>query len=58
MKKLLITILIFISACSSSKNELSSNFSVEFFPDNMTIEEFKNRLEEYANNSPYPNINN
>ena len=37
MKKLLITILIFISACSSSKNELSSNFSVEFFPDNMNM---------------------
>ena len=55
MKKFLI-IIILISGCSSSKNNLKTNVSDINFTDNLSIEEFQNRLNEYAQNSPYPNI--
>ena len=57
MKKLLI-IIIFITGCSSSNNELKNNlFDIEF-SDNLSFEEFQIKLKEYAENNPYPNINN
>tara|TARA_B100000902_G_scaffold378823_1_gene412488 strand:- start:1476 stop:1649 length:174 start_codon:yes stop_codon:yes gene_type:complete len=55
MKKFLIFIIL-ISGCSSSKNESRTNVSDISFNDNLSIEEFQNRLNEYAQNSPYPNI--
>ena len=56
MKKLFI-IIFFVSGCSSGKNEIRSNLSDINFTDNLTIEEFQNKLSEYAQNSPFPNIN-
>ena len=57
MKKLLI--IIFLTAsCSMNNDKLENNFSNINFSDDMTFEEFQNKLEEYAENSPYPNIDN
>ena len=57
MKKLLI--IFFIAAsCSMNNDKLEKNFSDINFSDDMTFEEFQNKLEEYAENSPYPNIDN
>ena len=57
MKKLLI-IFFLTTSCSMNNDKLEKNFSdINFFND-MSFEEFKNKLEEYAENSPYPNIDN
>tara|TARA_Y100001958_G_scaffold138409_1_gene111605 strand:- start:74 stop:244 length:171 start_codon:yes stop_codon:yes gene_type:complete len=55
MKKLLI-IFIIITGCSTYNDELSINNLDIKFSDNMSFKEFQVKLEEYANNSPYPNI--
>ncbi len=55
MKKLLI-IFIIITGCTTSKDKLTNNNLEIKFSDNMSFEEFQVKLEEYANNSPYPNI--
>ena len=55
MKKLLI-IFIMITACSTNNEKFSNNNLDIKFSDNMSFEEFKVKLEKYANNSPYPNI--
>ena len=54
MKNYLLIMFIFISSCSGnfSDNEIRKNY---IFSDEMTFDEFKLRLEEYAKNSPYPN---
>ena len=57
MKKLLI-IFFLTTSCSMNNDKLEKNFSNINFSDDMTIEEFQNKLEEYAENSPYPNIDN
>ena len=57
MKKLLIIFFLTLS-CSMNNDKLENNFSDINFSDDMTFEEFKNKLEEYAENSPYPNIDN
>ena len=57
MKKLLIIFFLTVS-CSMNNDKLENNFSDINFFDDMTFEEFKNKLEEYAENSPYPNIDN
>ncbi len=57
MKKILI-IFIFISGCSTNKNELSNNFFDIQYSENLSFEEFQIKLEEYTKNSPYPNIDN
>ena len=57
MKKLLI-IFFLTASCSMNNDKLKNNFSDINFSDDMTFEEFKNELEEYAENSPYPNIDN
>ena len=57
MKNFLI-IFIFITGCSSSKNELNNNLFNIKFSDNLTFKEYKIKLNDYAKNSPYPNINN
>ena len=57
MKKLLI-IFFFTACCSMNNDKLEKNFSDINFSDDMTFEEFQNKLEEYAENSPYPNIDN
>ena len=55
MKKFLI-IIILISGCSSYKEEPNNNFSDIKFSDDLSIEQFRNKLNEYAENNPYPNI--
>ena len=55
MKKLLI-IFIIVTGCSTYNEKLSNNNLDIKFSDNMSIEEFQVKLEEYANNSPFPNI--
>ena len=57
MKKLLIIFFLNVS-CSINNDKLENNFSDINFFDDMTFEEFKNKLEKYAENSPYPNIDN
>ena len=57
MKKLLIIFFLTVS-WSMNNDKLENNFSDINFSDDMTFEEFKNKLEEYAENSPYPNIDN
>ena len=57
MKKLLI-IFFLTTSCSMNNDKLENNFSDINFSDDMTFEEFQNKLEVYAENSPYPNIDN
>ena len=57
MKKLLI-IFFLTASCSMNNDKLENNFSDINFSDDMTFEEFQYKLEEYAENSPYPNIDN
>jgi len=57
MKKFLI-IFFLTASCSMNNDKLENNFSDINFSDDMTFEEFQNKLEEYAENSPYPNIDN
>ncbi len=50
-------ILIFLSSCKSST--LQNNSKNDFnFSKNMSLEEFKLKLENYAEKNPYPNLNN
>ena len=51
MIKFLLVILIFLVSCSSNTAENNFNFS-----DQMSFEEFKIKLNEYAKTNPYPNI--
>ena len=53
MNKLLILTLFFL--CSCSNNLIKNNFS---FSEKMSIDEFKIKLKEYAENNPYPNLDN
>ena len=57
MKKLFI-ILILLVSCSKNNNELKNNFLDINFTEDMSFEEFKTKLEDYGNNSPYPDLNN
>tara|TARA_B100001741_G_scaffold305687_1_gene298206 strand:+ start:76 stop:249 length:174 start_codon:yes stop_codon:yes gene_type:complete len=57
MKKILI-IFFLLSACSTNQKTNKTSLENLNFSDNLTINEFKIRLEEYALNSPYPNIDN
>ena len=57
MKKLLI-IFFLTASCSMNNDKLENNISDINFSDEMTFEEFQNKLEEYSENSPYPNIDN
>ena len=50
MKKIIL-ILFLLSSCTTIEKVDSFNFS-----DNMTFDEFKFELENYAENNPYPNI--
>jgi len=46
-----VIVLFFLISCSS--NETKNNFD---FSNDMTFNEFKTKLDEYAINNPYPNI--
>ncbi len=53
MNKLLILIIFFLVSCTSEMIKTDFDISNE-----MSLNEFKNKLEEYAINNPYPNIDN
>ena len=57
MKKFLI-IFFLTTSCSMNNDKLQKNFSDINFSDDMTFEEFQTKLDEYAEKSPYPNIDN
>ena len=57
MKRLFI-IIILIAGCSKNDGELKNNYLDTQFSDDMSFEEFKIKLEDYGNDSPYPNLNN
>ena len=54
MKKFILIIILFTPSCSSN----SSNNNDISFSENMTFEEFKNKLNDYDKAKSYPNINN
>ena len=51
MKFLLLTFIFFLISCSSNSYNNDFNFSYD-----MSFDEFKSKLENYAKNKPYPNI--
>ena len=51
MNKLLILAMFLLSSCSSTVSKNDFNFT-----DDMTFNEFKIKLDKYAENNPYPNI--
>ena len=51
MIRFLLIAIFFLASCSSYNVKNDINFS-----DQMSFEEFRNKLEEYAKNSPYPKI--
>tara|TARA_Y100001958_G_scaffold139943_1_gene114221 strand:- start:43 stop:204 length:162 start_codon:yes stop_codon:yes gene_type:complete len=51
MRKFLIIIIFFLNSCNSKTVKNDFNFT-----EDMSFEEFKIKLEEYAKNNPYPNI--
>ncbi len=53
MNKVLLLLMFFLISCSSKP--LKNNF--DFFNNDLSFEEFKLKLEEYANDNPFPNIN-
>ena len=55
MKKFILIFFLF-SGCVYNQNANITAISDINFSDDLTLEEFKLKLEEYANNSPYPNI--
>ena len=57
MKKYLF-IFLFLIGCSTNQNLSKDNFSNPNFSDDLSFEEFRIKVEEYATNSPFPNIDN
>tara|TARA_Y100001935_G_C17002140_1_gene358720 strand:+ start:66 stop:239 length:174 start_codon:yes stop_codon:yes gene_type:complete len=57
MKKYLI-IFIWLIGCSSNQNLSKTDYKNINFSKDLTLKEFKLKLESYAINSPYPNIDN
>ena len=54
----LILIFLLSVGCSYNQAENTNNLLNLDFNDNLSFEEFKILLDEYASNNPYPNINN
>ena len=57
MMKLILSILFLVSSCSPIDKKESFNAKSFFFQD-MSFEEFKIKLDEYAKNSHYPDLDN
>ena len=55
MKRLFFLILFFLQSCVL--NGEKESFDLDF-SDNMTFQEFQIKLDEYAKNSQYPDLNN
>tara|TARA_B100000579_G_scaffold404314_1_gene389035 strand:+ start:1392 stop:1565 length:174 start_codon:yes stop_codon:yes gene_type:complete len=57
MKKIYFLFFLLLSSCSS--NKIQGNLDNDFiFSDKMNFVEFEIKVKEYANKSPYPNIDN
>ncbi len=56
--RIFLIIFLFLIGCSTNKNVESSNLINIGFSDNLSLEEFKKKLSEYAKNNPYPNLDN
>ena len=57
MKKFVLIFLL-LSCCSYNQNLNINNLSDIDFSTKLSLKEFKINLEKYANDSPYPNIEN
>ena len=55
MKRFLI-IFLFLIGCSTSQNKVNNNLVDFNYDEDLSFEEFKIKLEVYAINNPYPNI--
>ena len=55
MKKILIFFL-FLASCVSNQSEVNNNLLDLKYNEDLSFDEFKIKLEVYAVNSPYPNI--
>mgnify|MGYP006124301147 FL=1 len=55
MKRIFL-IFFLLSGCTNNKTEKNNNLSNIIFSDNLSFEEFKIKLDEYAINNPYPNL--
>ena len=56
--KRIILIFFLVSGCINNQNENINTISNIQFSDKLSFDEFKKKLEIYANNSPYPDIDN
>ena len=57
MKKYFLIVIFLCQACSTNTYKKNYNDELNFFNE-MSFEEYKLKLQEYANNNPYPNIDN
>ncbi len=55
MKKILIFFL-FLTSCVANQSEVNNNLLDLKYNEDLSFDEFKIKLEVYAVNSPYPNI--
>ncbi|MDA9598375.1 hypothetical protein N9R93_00365 [Candidatus Pelagibacter sp.] len=56
--KRIILIFFLITGCAVNQGEQKINLSEIKFSEDLSLKEFKDNLEIYANNSPYPDIEN
>ena len=57
MKKIIL-IFFLATGCAYNETEKQNNISNIGFSDNLSLEQFKIKLDEYSINSSYPNIDN
>mgnify|MGYP001495968638 CR=1 FL=1 len=55
MKKIIFITFFLLNSCSTFPAQNKSDFNINF-SENLTIDEFKIRLEKYVENNSYPNI--
>ncbi|MDA9177522.1 hypothetical protein N9O17_00120 [Candidatus Pelagibacter sp.] len=58
MLRIIILIFFLLTGCSYDQTKKVNNVSQIEFSDDLTIEEFKIKLEEHTKNSSYPSIDN
>ena len=56
--KRIILIFLLISSCALNQKENIKKVSNSNFSNDLSFEEFKIKLDDYASSSPYPNIDN
>ena len=57
MRKIIYFVFLILYSCTTNPSLNENKISIDF-EKKMSIEEFKIKLEEYANNSSYPSIDN